>query len=101
MSSIGLPASIASRAAKLGCSSDRTARRSVSRSSCVIRETASDGCFLYRPDGLCGTVPALKLQLLRFERVGGREEFLKLLDRAWRQAPDVVQVALEGGATGH
>src|ERR1700730_12453526 len=57
MSSTGLPTRLVSRAARLGCSSDRTACRSAARSSgvmagagCVVGETVHD---LDRTSALC------------------------------------------------
>jgi hypothetical protein len=55
-----------------------------------------DRNLLYGLDGLGGAAPALKLQLLRFQRIGCLEELLQLLDRPCRQAPNVLQVAFKG-----
>ena len=59
MSSIGLPASMVSRAARLGCSSDCAARRSSFRSSWVISDKVnSEGpmFLLANQDGRCFSV---------------------------------------------
>src|SRR3954464_7332106 len=59
-------------------------------------QLCSEQHFLDRLDGLCRPAPSQKLQRFRFERVRRFKEFLQLLCRPRWQAPDVLQVTLEG-----
>src|SRR5262245_44074858 len=57
--------------------------------------------FLDGLDGFAWSLPAKEVQLFRFKRLGGLEEFFELADCAFGQMPDIQKIAFERGAVGN